>query len=775
MIRNAARASLVLALAVAGPAWAQERPRLVPLPQSIELGRGSIGIAAGAGVAAETTEAAAAARLLIDHVKTVRGIALAETPGSGAARIRFVADTSVKGAEGYRLAVTRDGIRIGASSAAGFVHGAMTLVQLLSPDSRFGQPVRVPLLTIDDSPRFAWRGLMLDTVRHFVPLPEVKRIVDQMAQVKLNTLHFHLTDDQGWRFESKRYPKLTEVGAWRNGPSTGGPAPTERYGGFYTQEELRGLVAYAAERGITIVPEIDLPGHAQALVAAYPELGVLGDRPAVGHDWGINPYLLNPGPAGVAFVKAVLDELIDVFPGTYIHLGGDEAVKEQWERSPAVQAQMKAQGIASENGLQSWLIGEFGQYLATKGRRLIGWDEILEGGLPASASVMSWRGEKGAIEAANQGHDVVLSPAPIFYLDSLQSDHADEPPGRIIIKTLADVYAYDPIPKEIDPAKTHHVMGAQMNAWAEYLVTPFQLQHVVFPRIAALAENSWTGAPRDFPGFVDRVAPQMARWRRGGVEVADSAFAVEFKLPGSRGDALRADKVTVALGQQAPLGTIRYTLDGSTPTARSRRYAGMPLSLRHDTTIRATAFDRGGQPLAAVRDYSTARAALLARSSSEMVACPQGSMKLRVALTPDATGNAPAYNIDLFNTCLAYPAAPLDVAGGYTIEVARLARHYGLAHDYNKVRQHYNVTPHGELLVLVGCQAGRKEPPQEGAPKPVIAGSFPLPDPVTAPQRMTFTGTLPDMQGEKDICLQFTSPVLDPIYAVERVQLTERR
>lgn len=777
MIRSTLGASIGAALVIATPAWAQRGgdalPKLLPLPQSITRGTGTLAVPVGTGVAVDTPLAQSAARLLVDHVRTARGIALSPA-GAATARIRFVADPAIKGDEAYRLTVARDGIRIAASAAPGFIHGAMTLVQLLSPDARFGQPVRVPAVTIEDSPRFAWRGLMLDTARHFLPLPEIEKIVDQMAAVKLNTLHLHLSDDQGWRFEVKRYPKLTEVGAWRTPPSTGGAAPTQRYGGFYTQDELRGLVRYAADRGITIVPEIDLPGHAQALVAAYPEFGVLGDQPVTGNGWGIFPYLLNPGPKGVAFVKQVLDELIDVFPGTYVHLGGDEAVKDQWERSPAVQAQIKALNLKDENALQSWLIDELGSYLSGKGRRLIGWDEILEGGLPPSASVMSWRGEKGAVDAANQNHDVVLSPAPTMYINYLQSRHADEPPGPLQIQTLADTYAYDPMPKGLDPAKAGHVLGAQMNLWSEYLVTPYQYQHSIFPRLAALAENSWISRPRDFAGFLTRLQPQVARWKRGGVEVADSAAAVEYTLAGTRGDALRANKVRLALGQQAAQGVIRYTLDGSAPSASSRRYAGA-LTLVSGQTVRAAPFDGGGTPLAAPRAFDTGRAALLTRVSGELAACPGETRGLRVPLTTDATANAPTYDVNIFNLCTVYPAAPLDVAGGFTVEVARLARNHGLAHDFEKVRRHFNVTPHGELLVLVGCPAMKDGKPVPGAPRPAIAASFPLPDPASAPQRLRFTGTLPAMDGDRDLCFQFTSPLTEPLYAVERVSLTDRR
>ena len=780
MSRRPAHATvgLAMAMALAAPAVAQTAPRLLPLPQSVVAGAGSITIADGATVSATVPEAGAAARLLVEHVRIARGLTLTAT--QGAARIRFERSDAVTGDEAYRLIVAPDGIRILAAAPAGFVHGAMTLVQLLSPDAKVGAPVRVRAMTIADAPRFAWRGLLVDPVRHFQPLPVLRRIIDQMAAVKLNTLHLHLTDDQGWRFEVKRYPKLTEVGAWRFGPGTGGAPPTQRVGGFYTQDELRALVAYAAERGITIVPEIDLPGHAQALVAAYPDLGIMGDRPAVSNEWGVMPYLFNPGPKGIAFVKEVLDELLSVFPGTYIHLGGDEAVKDQWQRNPVVQAQIRALGLKDENALQSWMIEQFGAYLAAKGRRLIGWDEILEGGLPPSASVMSWRGEQGAVAAANQNHDVVLSPAPILYLDNLQSGHGDEPPGRpAAVHTLADVYGYDPMPMAIDPAKAHHVLGAQMNAWSEYLVTPWQVEHAIFPRIAALAENSWSTAPRDFPHFLDRLQPQMARWRRAGVEVADSATAVEFRLTGTRGDALRANRITVSLGQQAPYGTIRYTTDGSEPGRTARRYTA-PLTMAPGATIRAAAFDAAGERVAAVRDFATTRTALLAKGASDFALCPaDNALALRVPLTTEATGETPAYNVNLFDTCIAYPAAPMDLAAGFEVDVARLARNWGLAHDFDKVRRHYNVTPHGELLVLVGCQAGRKGPADPNAPAPVIAGSFPLPDPATAPQRMRFAGTFPAavtaLGGDRDICVQFTSPVGDPFYAVERVQLTERR
>ncbi|KQS04706.1 beta-hexosaminidase [Sphingomonas sp. Leaf357] len=754
--------TLALAVLLSSTAALAETPKLVPMPASIALAKGGLRIAEGAGITAADRGAGIAARLLVQRVKIDRGIALrTDAPGP----IHIVRDASIAGDEAYVLTIDARGATITASGDAGLVHGAMTLAQLLSPDAAIGKPVMLPALVIHDAPRFKWRGVMVDPARHFVPVPTLYGIIDQLAAQKLNVLHLHLTDDQGWRVEIKRYPDLTRIGAWRTPPSSG-QTPTAKVGGFYTQDELKALVAYARDRAITILPEIDMPGHAQAAVASYPEIGVLGDRPEVGHDWGVNPWLFSPDDHSMAFIRNVLDELMAIFPSEFIHVGGDEAVKDQWERSPAVQAKMKALGLKTEMEMQSWMIDQLGEYLAQHGRRLIGWDEILEGGLPASASVMSWRGEKGAVIAANAGHDVVLSPAPTLYLDSLQSDHADEPPGRLSggksIVTLADLYKYDPAPVGLAPDKARHVLGAQANGWSEYLVTPEQVQHALFPRLSALAELTWSPKDkRDFASFVTRMAPQMGRYARAGIAAADSAFAVDIRLQGTRGDALRTGKVAAALSTQTGFGTIRYTLDGKTPTARSRAYAA-PLSVAPGVVIRAAAFAADRRPTALPRRFETSRAMLLRRSASDLAACPKGDLGLRVPLTADATGNAPVYNVNIFDTCTMYPAAPLDVAGGFTVDVARLARHYGLAHDTTKQRQYYKVTEHGELIVRSG-----------GCDGPVAA-TFPLPDPATSPNRMSFKGALPKGTGDADLCMQFTASIAEPFYTVEAMQLSER-
>ncbi|MFC3671882.1 beta-N-acetylhexosaminidase [Novosphingobium pokkalii] len=770
-----------LALAAPAPMAGKVLP-LVPWPAQVAPQPGTLRLTDGATLAVPTGDAPAraAATLLAARLAAQHGLTLRVVEGD-VGTVRFVrgAVAGKTGEEAYALTVAPGGAVITAPGDHGLLYGAMSLEQLAGAPGKGA--VSLPAVTLADAPRFAWRGLMIDTARHFQPLDSIRAVIDGMVAVKLNVLHLHLTDDQGWRFEVKKYPRLTQVGAWRTEPDTGhGPGP--RSGGFYTQDELRDLVAYAAARGITIVPEIDLPGHAQALVAAYPDLGVLGGTPPVSGDWGVNPYLFNPGPKGMAFVKDVLDELMAVFPSTFIHLGGDEAVKDQWERAPQVQAQMRGLGIKTENGLQSWMIDQLGSYLAQHGRRLIGWDEILEGGLPASASVMSWRGEAGAVDAANAGHDVVLSPAPNLYLDNLQSDRGDAPPGRIAIQTLEAVYRYDPMPKGIDAQKAAHVLGAQANAWSEYIVTPWQMQHKIFPRIGALAESVWSDpqAAKDYPGFLARLDPQMRRWRAAGLEVADSALAVDFKLAGTRSAALDAafngKRVGVTLATQAPYGTIRYTLDGSAPTARARAYAA-PLSVAPGTVITAADFAADGVALSAPRRFEVTRDALLTTANSALSACPRGALGLRVPLNADAQTNGPAFNVNIFDACVADDHAPLARARAITVDVARLPRNYGLAHDQRMVIARYATSPHGELVVSAGCRAAEKaadDRAKEHDPMPgaTVLATWPLPDPAQAPQQFTLMADLPQLglKDESDVCFQFTASPAGPFYTVQQVR-----
>ncbi|HHW4680835.1 MAG TPA: beta-N-acetylhexosaminidase, partial [Xylella taiwanensis] len=414
-------------------------------------------------------------------------------PTPGSIRLQQDPQSPVTQTEGYTLEAAPDqGIQIRARDARGLFYGTISAWQLLTADGKQGT-TDIPAVTIHDWPRFRWRGQLLDVARHFHDVDTIKHVIDAMAQHKLNVLHLHLTDDQGWRIEIKRYPKLTAIGAERIPPGAGRHGIPQHYGGFYTQNQIRELVAYAAERHITLLPEIDMPGHAQAAVAAYPDIiGVTGTRPHVAVNWGINPYLFNTEAHSLDFIRHVLDEVLALFPSPYIHIGGDEAVKDQWEASPAIRAQMHLQDVKDMHAMQGWFNTQLAEYLTAHGRRLIGWDEIVQSGLPDSASVMSWRGVDGAIAAAQQGHDVVLAPAGWMYLDNLQTERSDEPNGRLATLPLSRVYALDPVPKELNPEQAMHVLGLQGALWSEYIPSRWHIDHALFPRIAAVSEAAWS-------------------------------------------------------------------------------------------------------------------------------------------------------------------------------------------------------------------------------------------------------------------------------------------
>ncbi|MEU1214371.1 beta-N-acetylhexosaminidase [Streptomyces sp. NPDC005791] len=442
--------------------------------------------------------------------------------------------------EGYRLDVEPvRGVRITGGSAAGVFWGAQTLRQLLGPEAfrrapvRSGAERRVPLMEIEDGPRFGWRGLMLDVARHFMPKDGVLRMLDLLAAHKLNVFHFHLTDDQGWRVEIKRHPRLTESGAWRARTKYGHRASElwdeTPHGGFYTQDDIREIVAYAAERHIRVVPEIDIPGHSQAAISAYPELGntdaIDTSALSVWDTWGVNPNVLAPTDTTLRFFEGVFEELLDLFPADtspFIHIGGDECPKDQWKQSPTAQARMAELGLADEDELQSWFIRHFDRWLTARGRRLIGWDEILEGGLAEGAAVSSWRGYAGGIAAAEAGHDVVMCPEQQVYLDHRQDGGPDEPMPIGFVRTLEDVYRFEPVPPGLTEAAAGHIMGTQANVWTEVMQNRDRVDYQVFPRLAAFAEVAWSPLPapgeRDFADFERRMNSHYTRLDALGVD-----------------------------------------------------------------------------------------------------------------------------------------------------------------------------------------------------------------------------------------------------------------
>ncbi|WP_405797046.1 beta-N-acetylhexosaminidase [Streptomyces longwoodensis] len=455
--------------------------------------------------------------------------------------VRLVLDDTL-GAEAYRLdVVATRGVQIRGGDPAGVFWGAQTLRQLLGPDAFRRAPVRpatrqgLPHLRVEDAPRFAWRGVLLDVARHFLPKDAVLRQLDLMAAHKLNVLHLHLTDDQGWRVEIRRHPRLTEVGSWRSRTKLGhraSPLWDERpHGGFYTQDDLREIVAYAAERHITVVPEIDVPGHSQAAIAAYPELGntdvVDTTALSVWDTWGVNPNVLAPTDTTLRFFEGVFEEILELFPAdaarfsAFVHIGGDECPKSQWRASPAAQARIADLGLADEDALQSWFVRHFDSWLAARGRRLIGWDEILEGGLAPGAAVSSWRGYAGGIAAARAGHDVVMCPEQQVYLDHRQASGEDEPVPIGYVRTLEDVYRFEPVPPYLTGDQARHVLGTQANVWTEVMEDQARVDYQQFPRLAAFAEVAWSDLPapaeRDFADFERRMTAHYARLDALGV------------------------------------------------------------------------------------------------------------------------------------------------------------------------------------------------------------------------------------------------------------------
>jgi hexosaminidase len=522
-------AALALALAtLAGTAFAA-RVDVIPEPASVEAGSGApVTIGAGAAVLSPPGDAGAArtARYLANLVSRTRGLTL-RPMSSGAGVIVLKRSTTDLGAEGYRLDVGDGRVTIAASTDAGLFYGAVTLWQLITADEGRG-PVRLDPVAVADQPRFAWRGLLLDSARHFQSPAFVERTIDWMALHKLNTLQWHLTDDQGWRIEIKKYPRLTSVGAWRLQPDRKTGKPVE-YGGFYTQAQIRRIVAYAATRHVTIVPEIDMPGHSLSAITAYPFLGSAPPAKGIRGDWGIFPFLLNPNDRTYAVMTDVLAEVMALFPSHWINVGGDEAVKDEWRASPQIQAQIKALGLPNEDALQGWFTTRIAGFLAKHGRRTIGWDDILTGGdsLPTDAAVVSWHLD-GAVKAANAGHDAVIATDPTLYFDHRQADGVSEPPGRGAVVSIADVYSFEPAPATLPAAQAAHIFGVQANLWTEHMRTEDDVERMALPRAAALAELGWTAPDRkDWADFQRRMPGQLARYRALGLDAdaAESAAA----------------------------------------------------------------------------------------------------------------------------------------------------------------------------------------------------------------------------------------------------------
>lgn len=539
------------------------------------------------------------AEFLASYVKAQTGIELQVQAGEGGkGGIVLQLGLANDNPEAYQLKVDASQVVISSPSEAGVFYGIQTLRKAV--DVAEGSNVELPAVEINDQPRFGYRGMMLDVGRHFFSMDEIKTYIDMMALHNINRFHWHLSEDQGWRIEIKKYPKLTEIGSMRKETVIGhnsGKYDGKPYGGFYTQEQAKEIVAYAAERYITVIPEIDLPGHMQAALAAYPELGCTGGPYEVWTQWGVSDNVLCAGnDQTIQFIKDVLAEIVEIFPSEYIHVGGDECPKVKWSTCPKCQARIKALGLKSDNKhtkeerLQSYVIHEAEEFLNSKGRKMIGWDETLEGGLAPNATVMSWRGEAGGIEAAKQHHDVVMTPNTYLYFDYYQSKDTETEPMAIGgYLPIERVYSYEPMPKSLSPEEQKYIVGVQANLWTEYIPDFKQVQYMVLPRMAALCESQWCAPEKkNYEAFLQRVSRLVNIYAKNGWNYATHIFDVMLDLkPNTETGTLDAVARTI---DNAP---IYYTLDGSEPTTASEKYTDV-IKIDKPCTLRTVAIRPSG-------------------------------------------------------------------------------------------------------------------------------------------------------------------------------------
>jgi hexosaminidase len=571
---------------------------IIPKPQQVIMKQGtdSFVLSPKTVIVLANTKLKPSADFLNDYLKQVYGFALkiAKKPGkdNNINISQAPVDNAIEGS--YGLDISKDNLSINGKDEAGAFYGIQTVIQLLPLQK--SQALNIPLLQINDAPRYGYRGFMLDVGRHFFPPAIVKKYIDYLALHKMNYLHWHLTEDQGWRIEIKKYPRLAEVAAFRDGtiighyPGTGNDSI--RYGGFYTQEEIKDIVKYAASHYITIVPEIEMPGHSAAALTAYPYLGCTGGPYKVQQTWGVHNDVYCAGNDSVfSFLQDVLDEVFTLFPSKYVHIGGDECPKDNWKKCPKCQQRMKENHLKDEHELQSYFVQRMEKYINSKGRILIGWDEILEGGLAPNAMVMSWRGEKGGIEAAKQKHDVIMTPNSHMYFDHYQGNPATEPLAIGGYLTLERVYSYNPTPAELTAEEGKYIKGVQANLWTEYIADPKKLEYMTMPRLAALSEVAWTASSqKNWDDFKLRMEKQYNRYAMLGINYAQSALEIRQTI--ILQSAISRANVTLATDSYAP--QIFYTIDGSEPGINSKVYT-KPFDIYKSATVKAAGFKDGIQ------------------------------------------------------------------------------------------------------------------------------------------------------------------------------------
>jgi hexosaminidase len=589
-----ARLLILSLLAIVAPPGAA----VIPQPASVVQLPGALYLPLPVAIAVADPALGGEAALLQAYLEQL-GIPAGQGETKDLPGVRLALDPSLA-AGAYRLVIDAQGIGLDGANAAAVLNGAQTLRQLLFHAEATGEGLVVPAQRIEDRPRFGYRGMHLDVSRHFFDLAFIKRYLDLMALHRMNVFHWHLTDDQGWRLESRAFPRLTQVGATRAGTvrghthDAGAVSDGKPHGGYYTWEQVREVVAYAAARHITVIPEIDVPGHASAMLAAYPELGCTGRAPKVQTHFGIFPEILCPTETTFTFLETLFAEVAALFPGPYIHIGGDEVREDQWRECAECTAIMQREGLADYAALRGWFVNRTERIVNRLGKRIIGWDEILDGDVRPSATVMSWRGTEGGIAAARAGHDVIMTPLQHVYFDFYQSHAVDEPPAIHGLTRLRDVYRFNPVPDTLLPAQRQHILGAQGNLWTEYVPDAAIAERMVLPRMSALAEVLWTPQEaRDFDDFAVRLAGFERFLEAQGYRPADAHYKPHLQAePGADGG------FTVSIDSLS--SDLRYTTDGTAPGRNSTTYKG-PFNIKGNTTIHAVAVRPDGSLLGDAR------------------------------------------------------------------------------------------------------------------------------------------------------------------------------
>ncbi len=591
-----------LILALFSASFAQ-KVSIIPQPLSVQEKSGNFKLSSTTKIVYEkgNIDLKAISEKLSDQIKKTTGFQLkiAEAglkPSKNEISLQLKSGLDSLGNEGYTLFVSPDHIEVNANKPAGIFYGTETIYQLLSggiKNMKSATSVLIPAVEILDKPRFPWRGLMLDVGRYFYSVDFIKQYIDALAMHKMNTFHWHLTEDHGWRIEIKKYPKLTEVGAWRDGTQFtrfNEHINHNPHGGYYTQDQIREVVKFAQERYVNIVPEIEMPGHTLAVLAAYPELSCTGGPFKIPINWAIQKDIYCAGNEKTfEFLGDVLSEVADLFPSSVIHIGGDEAPKDRWKACSKCQKRIKDEHLKDEHELQSYFIKRIEDLLRTKNKTIIGWDEILEGGLAPNAIVMSWRGEEGGIAAAKQHHDVVMTPNPFTYLDYYQGEPYHEPAAIGGLLTLEKVYSYEPIPSVLTEKEASYIKGIQGNLWAEYVHSPEKAEYMTFPRAAAIAEIGWSQPQnKNWENFKQRMETQYKRYEYAGINYSKSAYNVWIE---STIDST-TNKATVKLKTQSVDHDIRYTTDGTEPTIQSAKYLD-PFTFSLPATIKTASFRNG--------------------------------------------------------------------------------------------------------------------------------------------------------------------------------------